>query len=277
MKEEEYPSAGGEKQKAGGLPSSEIPHPASSTLSELRNAIRWIDDRFPESYEVLLQTRDVREAKKLFLGNSASAPGPAKPSGPMKEKRATAGQPGATARIPELRVNEFMAAPRPEQLKTVRGWLTRGQERHEKAMLVSSVSILTRVLLEKNAEKLLEQAVTGGDVVALAQDVPVKEMPAALSSMRGIDRFEAADIGALIERTPRFQRLAKKRPFAIMENGHPGGAYVVLPEKPVSLMLFRIVTLNPNLYQAAKDAAFLALLQDLVSEILSQESSGKSV
>jgi len=119
--------------------------------------------------------------------------------------------------------------------------------------------------------------VQNGDIIALAQDVPVTEMPVIFSAMKGVDRFEAKDIATLIETTtPRFQRLAKKHPFAIMQDGRAGGAYVVLPEKPVSLVLFRIITLNPSLYQAAKDPAFLALLEDLVSELLSQTLSAKA-
>ena len=82
-----------------------------------------------------------------------------------------------------------MTRPRPEQLKAVRGWLAQGRERPEKAMLVSSVAILTRILLEEKAEKLLEEAVSNGDIVALAQDVPVTEMPAIFSS-----RFLRTDI-----------------------------------------------------------------------------------
>jgi hypothetical protein len=144
-------------------------------------------------------------------------------------------------------------------------------------MLVSSVSILARILSEEKAVKLLEKAVTNGDIVALAQDVPAEKIPEILSSMRGVDRFEATDIAMLIEKTPRFQRLAKKRPFAIMENGRLSEAYVVLPEESISLVLFRIITLNPSLYQAAKNPAFLALLQDLVAEILSQELPKTSV
>ena len=144
-------------------------------------------------------------------------------------------------------------------------------------MLVSSVSILAKMLPEEKTVKLLNEALKNGDIISLAQDVPITVMPELLSSLRGIDRFETADIATMIEKTPRFQRLAKKHPFAIMENGYPGGAYVVLPEKPVSLALFRIITLNPSLYQAAKDPAFLALLEDLVTEILSKELPKKSV
>ncbi|MFA5167953.1 MAG: hypothetical protein WC530_05430 [Candidatus Omnitrophota bacterium] len=253
------------------------PSSGSQTLSELRNAIAWIDDRFPESYEALLQTRDVREAKKFFLGGTIAVSRSAKISYLSREGRIVPEPKAGTAiNVSKLRVSEFMARPRPEQLKAVRSWLAQGAERREKAMLVSSISILARVLLEKEAVKLLEEAISNGDTIALAQDVPVTKTPEILSLMRGVDRFEATDIAMLVKKTPRFQRLAKKRPFAIMENGHPGGTYVVLPEKPVSLVLFRIITLNPSLYQAAKDPAFLALLQDLVAEILSQEITRKS-
>ncbi len=261
-----------------------VPHSTRSalsdgqTLSELRNAIAWIDDRFPESYEVLMQTHDVREAKKVFLGDVVAVSRPARIAHLSRGGKIVP-RPGARVEVSAsgLRVNEFMAKPRGEQLQTVRGWLTQGPELREKAMLVSSVSILAKMLSEEKTVKLLEEALNNGDIISLAQDVPATEMPELFSSLRGIDRFEAADIATMIEKTPRFQRLAKKHPFAIMENGYPGGAYVVLPEKPVSLALFRIITLNPSLYQAAKDPAFLALLEDLVTEILSKELPKKSV
>ncbi len=258
-----------------------ILHPPSSansaTLSELRNAIEWIDDRFQQSYTVLLQTRDVREAKKFFSGEAVAVSRSAKISHLAREGRIVPELKSGTAvNVSELRVSEFMKKPRAEQLETVRGWLALAPEQRQKAMLVSSVGILARMLAEEKTAKLLEEAISGGDIIALAQDVPVMETPEILSSKHGIDRFDATDIATLLEKTPRFQRLAKKRPFAIMENDHPSVAFVVLPEKPVSLVLFRIITLNPSLYQAAKDPAFLALLQNLVAEILSKEVSGKA-
>lgn len=279
MKESRGTGNGKWETQAFNVPRS--PFPASTdgrTLSELRNAIAWIDDRFSESYEVLLQTRDVRKAEESFLGSVVTVSRSARISQISREGRIVPGsKTGTTLKASELRVREFMAKPRPEQLGTVRGWLTQGPERREKAMLVSSISILTRMLLEERVAKLLGEAVKDGDIIALAQDVPAKEMPEILFSMRGIDRFEATNIERLVERTPRFQQLAKKHPFAIMENGRPSEAYVVLPEKSVSLVLFRIITLNPSLYQAAKNPAFLALLEDLVAEILSQELSKKAV
>jgi len=249
----------------------------AQTLSELRNAIAWIDDRFPESYEVLLQTRDVRKAAAVFTGSPVALSRSAKASHLSRGGRTAPGSNAAVAaNAPEFRVSEFRVKPRPEQLSAVQKWLTQGSERREKAMLVSSAGILARMLSEEKAAQLLQKAVNEGDIVALAQDIQAAEMPKLLSSLRGINRFEATDIATLIEKTPRFQRLAKKHPFAIMENGRPMGAYVVLPEKPISLILFRIITLNPNLYQAAKDPAFLVLLEDLVSEILSKGLSQKA-
>ena len=258
---------------------SPISHPPSDsqTLSELRNAIAWIDDRFPESYEALKQTRDVREAKKVFMGDAVVVSRSARIAHLSREGKIVP-RPGAGTEVSasELRVDEFMTRSRKEQAQAVRDWLAQGQEQREKAMLVSSVSILAKMLSEEKTAKLLEEAVDNGDIISLAQDVPITEVPEALSSLRGIDRFEAADITIMIKKTLRFQRLAKKHPFAIMENGYSGGAYVVLPEKPISLVLFRIITLNPSLYQAAKDPAFLALLEDLVTEILSKESTRKA-
>jgi len=244
-----------------------------ATLSELRNAIVWIDEKFSESYEALLRTRDVREAKKVFLGDAAATN--SSPSA-VRQKNSPGSATGAPAAVPAFQLSTFMAQPRLEQLKTVRGWLEQASERRGKAMLVSAVGILSKILSEGNALKLLEEAIGSGDIIALAQDIPVAETPEALSSVRGIQRFDATDTAMLIEKTPRFQRLAQKRPFAIMENGRTAGTYVVLPEKPVSLVLFRIITLSPGLYQAAKDPAFLVLLEDLVAEILSQELSGKA-
>ncbi|MFH0986082.1 MAG: hypothetical protein V1882_11235 [Candidatus Omnitrophota bacterium] len=260
------------------VPRSTFPaSPDGQTLSELRNAIARIDDRFSAGYKVLLQTRDVRKAVKAFLGEPVAVSKSDELTHLYREKRiASTPKTGTTLPASELRLNEFMATSRSAQLEVVRGWLTQGRERRGKAMLVSSVRILSRIVLEEKAEKLLKQAVNNGDVIVLAQDVPVAEMPEVLSSAREIERFEAQDVATLIEKTPRFQRLAKKRPFAIMENGYPGGAYVVLPERSISLVLFRIVTLNPSLYQAAKDPAFLSLLEDLVSEILSQELPKKA-
>ncbi len=259
-------------------PSSILPPSSeSSTLSELRNAIAWIDDRFPESYEVLLQTKDVRKAAAVFTGSPVALSRSAKASHLSRKGRIDLEtKKGTAVKASELQVSEFMVKPRPEQLSAVQAWLTQGSKGREKAMLVSSAGILARMLSEEKTARLLQEAVGEGAIVALAQDIPAVDMPKFLSSLRGINWFEATDIATLVEKTPRFQRLAKKHPFAIMENGRPMGAYVVLPEKPISLVLFRIITLNPNLYQAAKDPAFLALLEDLVSEILSKELSAKA-
>jgi len=273
-----------ETEKIGGIKSEmpsgirhSPPSPEEVTLSDLRNAIAWIDNSFQKSYAVLMQTRDVRKAEEVFWGNAVAVPRSDRIAHLSRERKVVSKpEAGVEVSASELRVNEFAAKPRREQIQTVQDWLAQGPEKREKAMLVSSVSILAKMLREKTTVRLLEEAINNGAIVSLAQDVPATEMPEALFSIREIDRFEAPDIAMMIEKTPRFQRLAKKHPFAIMKDGHPGGAYVVLPEKPLSLVLFRIITLNPSLYQAAKNPAFLTLLEDLVAEILSQEFSKKS-
>jgi len=262
------------------VPRSPFPTSASTdrqTLSELRNAISTIDENFPPALEVLEQTKDIRKASARFSGKTVAISTPEKTAHLSRTGRISPGPKGADAvNVSELRVDEFLAKPRLEQLKRVREWIARGQEAREKAMLVSSVSILARMLSDKKVSDLLKTTVGNGDIVALAQDISIAETPEMLLSVRGIERFDAADITLLTEETPRFQRLAKKIPFAIMENGRSQGAYVVLPEKFVSLILFKIITLNPSLYQAAKNPAFLVLLEDLMEDILSQELSGKA-
>jgi hypothetical protein len=246
------------------------------TLSELQNAIEWADEKFPESYSVLLQTKDVRKALAVFSGEMAPAQVLAA-SRMTKPGMAAPGPEGkTTAAIPLAELSSLASKPRGEQAQMVREWMARIPERREKAMLVSSVGVISKMLSDARVPQLIEQAVQTGDIVALAQDVPAAATPEMLLSLRGVDRFDAPDIASLTEKTPRFRRISKRHPFAIMKDGYEGGAYVVLPEKPVSLILYRIVTLDPNLYRASKDPAFLALLEDLVSEILSQELPEKA-
>jgi hypothetical protein len=179
--------------------------------------------------------------------------------------------------ISTFQESAFTAFPRAEQRKVVRGLMEQANNTEQKAMLVSSVSALQKLFaVDARSESRVEEIVKRGDMLALLQDVPAAETPEMLLSLRGIDRFESPDIASLMEKTPRFQRLKKRYPFAIMKNGYESGAYAVLPERPVSLILYRIITLNADLYRASKDSAFLALLEGLVSEMLSQELSGKA-
>ena len=260
---------------------SSIHQPASparsATLSELRNAIAWIDGRFLEALKVLFQTKDVRKAAKVFEGQEVGVTKTDKIIRLAAEKRLRKSGGPDMVDISAFRESEFMALTRPEQRETVRRLMEQADNAEQKAMLVSSVSVLRGMLSDARSETCVRKIVARGDVLALVQDVPIIKMPEILLSTRGIERFTATDITTLVGNTPHFQRLAKKLPFAIMKEGYRNENYVVLPEKSVSLVLYRIVTLNDRLYQAAKDPAFLALLQNLVAEILSQELPKKSV
>ena len=133
------------------------------------------------------------------------------------------------------------------------------------------------MLPDKRVPALVAAIVQNNDTLILLQDVPLAEVPESLLAPRGMERFDVKDMDTLINQTPRFQRLAKKHPFAIMKDGYQRDASIVLPEIPISLVLYRVVALNPDLYRAVKDPAFLALLQNLVAELLGQELTQKAV
>jgi hypothetical protein len=256
---------------------STIRHPSSEsqTLSELRNAIAWVDERFPKALQVLFQTKDVRKAARVFEGDTVEVSKADKITRLAAENRLRrSGGPGSVD-ISSFRESEFMALARPDQREAVRRLIDQANSPEQKAMLVSSASVLRSMLSDTRSETRAREILARGDVLALVQDIPATQMP-ELFSTRGVERFMAPDIATLIGKTPRFQRIAKNLPFAIMKEGYQGGAYVVLPERSISLVLYRIVTLNDRLYQAAKNPEFLFLLEDLASEILSQELPKKA-
>ena len=258
---------------------STIRHPSSEsqTLSELRNAIAWIDERFFEALKVLFQTKDVRRAANAFESQEVAVSKADKITRLASGKRLRKSSGPSLVDISAFRESEFMALTRPEQREAVRRLMEQAQSAEQKAMLVSSVSVLQEMLSDAQSEIRVRELLARGDVLALVQDVPMIKMPEILLSTRGVERFTATDIAAMIGNTPHFQRLAKRLPFAIMKEGYRDKAYVILPEKPVSLVLYRIVTLSDRLYQAAKNHEFLSLLESLASEILSQELPKTSV
>lgn len=231
------------------------------TLSELRNAIAWVDERFVTSYQILLTTKDVRKAVAAFSGHA--------PLSLSASRRAA-----APSNL--FDITKFMTQTHAEQLAIVRGWLQKLQTVHQKAMLVSEVSVLKAMLADSKVPEMIEGILQGNDVLVLAQDAPIEEVPSLLVS-HGINLLKAEGLGQLINENQDFRRLAKKWPLlTVMKNGYQNDTYVVLPELPVSLILYRVIALNPNLYQAAKNLEFLKLLQDLVTEALAQAATQKA-
>lgn len=250
---------------------------ADQALSELRNATAWVDKQFAAAYTVLLQTKDVRKAVAVFSGNTVPVSAPEKVSHLRAAKKIF---PQKSVEVPisasPLKESEFMAQDRTVQLATVRGWLDRVRSSREKVLLVSQASTLKKMLPEQTVPPLVAAIVQNNDTLVLIQDLPLTEIPESLLAPRGMERFDVKDMDTLITQTPKFQRLAKKHPFAIMKDGYQSDASIVLPEAPVSLVLYRIVALNPDLYRAAKNPEFLRLLQDLVAEIIGQELPQKA-
>ncbi|HNX67864.1 MAG TPA: hypothetical protein PLL75_03625 [Candidatus Omnitrophota bacterium] len=250
-------------------PSLELAKPApglkkaeGQTLSELRNAIAQIDNRFAASYDVLLKTKDVRKAVDAFTGNASVHSNPERP---------------ASAPSHRFDITEFTKQDRSTQLQTVRDWLLKLRAGRQKAMLVSQASVIARMLTDGKVPELIEGILQGKDSLVLQRDIPLSEVPQSLQAARGVRLFETANLDTL-QKDESFRRMARKHSFAlaIMKAGYQSDAFVVLPEKPVSLVLYRIVALNPNLYQAAKNPEFFRLLENLVTEVLAGEASQKA-
>jgi len=268
--------AGNGKRRTPSVDGPRVPRPASAgaqTLSELGNRLD-IDEDFVAALEVQKKTNDVRRAKMRFMGTTAAVSKNAKPKDIARKKLLRKDPGPGVVLISNFQASKFMALPRPAQLEIVRQWMTEADQAQQKVMLASSVSVLVKMMpASPQTLKLLAAATQKGDIIALAQDIPA---PAEILSMRGIERFKAKDVPSMIAGIPRFRRLAKEHFFAVMKNDYKNGALVVLPEHPSSLVLYRIVTLDERLYQSAKNPEFLALLQGLVIEILSQELSSKA-
>jgi len=53
-----------------------------------------------------------------------------------------------------------------------------------------------------------------------------------------------------------------------MKSGYANERFVVLPESPAALVLYRLIALDAGLYKAARNPEFVKLLESLMSEIL---------
>lgn len=242
------------------------------TLSELRNVPATVDKDFPPAFEILKQTKDVRKAEARFSGNTVTVSPDEKIShlhaaGRIREKTA-----GPSVAISDFRATEFAALPRTEQRDAVQRLIEQADDAEQKVMLISSVSALEKLFqADARSTARVEEIVKRGDMLALLQDVPAAKVPEPLLAPRGIERFEAESMASLLEQNLKLRKLAKRFPFVVMQTGYG------LPEQYVWLVLYRVLALNPNLYHAAKNPEFLALLQNLVTEILSRELPKKSV
>ena len=176
-----------------------------------------------------------------------------------------------------------MRAARESQLAEVRAWMEQVGKADARAMLVAEADAMKRLLEDKAGARALKRLLDEGDILALAQNIPSRDLPEDLLFAHGIERFEIknedpslADIEVLLQGTPRFKRFARKYPFVIMKNGYENPTFVVLPESPVSLVLYRLIALNAELCRAAKNAEFLKLLEGLTAEILSRQAAGQA-
>ncbi len=245
--------------------------PTASTLSELRNALARIDEDFPPAVAILKKTKNVWKAKKRYLRYPVSVSPSQEISHLSREGRISPEtKTGTSVNASRLRLDEFMAKPRAEQLAIFRLWL----KTQHKSMLVSSVSVLTKMLETPGTEARLKALVARGDLLFLLQDVAADKTPVALLS-RGIERIEASDLDA-IQKTSPFLSYARHRPYVFMKNGYTRSNHVVVDEDSVWLELFPVITASASHYENARNAAFLALIKSLGTEVISQEVAGRA-
>lgn len=276
--------AGMKKSEKPGLAPSALRHPPSgvqdATLSELQNAIAWIDERFIAALDVLFQTNDVRNALKVFRGETVAGSKRDKARGLAARDRLRENAGPDTLSAFHMSLNEFMNRLTPaEQRETVRSLMQRAEHPDPRPALIISVSALSRIAeMNPEAAALVERTLRSGDAIALLSDGTLSEkfLPAANSGKVEFFEVPKGGMAALIQ-TSSLQALIKSHPPVIVMDGFTDMKIPVLEEKPESLVIYRIITLSPSLYQAARNPGFRNLLGRLADEILSEELTKTSV
>jgi hypothetical protein len=172
----------------------------------------------------------------------------------------------------------FIRQSRDSQLAEIRAWMEKSGRADSRAMLAAETEAMKKLLENPVSEALFDRMIEAGDILALAQNrtIDPARLPDRLVFSKGVERFEVRnedpslpDIEVLLQGTPRFKRFAQKYPFAIMKSGYANERFVVLPESPAALVLYRLIALDAGLYRAARNPEFVKLLEGLVAEILS--------
>ena len=248
------------------------------TLSELQNSIAGIDERFLEALKVLFQTKDVRKAVRVFRGETVAVSKDDKVRDLAARKRLRKNAGPETVSVLNLRLSEFMTLlTHEEQLETVRALLERAKKPEHRPALISAVGALTNLAKNPDSEKIIARALKSGDPVALLKNGELPEELRLAASSGRVMFFEERGGGmkALVAE-PSFLAFVRHHPTVVVLNNFASEKYPVLEEKPESFILFRIITLSPELYRWARDPAFLARLERLIVEILSQELTAKA-
>lgn len=248
------------------------------TLSELQNSIAETDERFLEALKVLFQTKDVRKAVRVFRGETVAVSKDDKIRDLAARKRLRKNAGPETVSALNLKVSEFMTTlTHEEQLSAVKALLARAERPEHKPALISTVEALSRMAERPDASTRVVRALQSGDPVALLKNGSLPENLRLAASSGRVEFFEvqAGGMNAMVI-DASFLAFIRHHPPVIILNHYANGKYPVLEEKPESLALFRIITLSPELYQAAKDPKFLKRLEGLIAEILSQELAAKA-
>lgn len=239
--------------------------PKTQNLSELRNAIAWVDERFAASFQVLLQSRDARKAVAAFSGHA--------PLSATATHRAAS--PATT-----FDVTQFMAQDRAEQLAVVEKALKEpAASGRKKIVVIARASVLKDLIEHQNAGELVRELFKR-DFLAIVTDIPSSEIEEILPvGDAGIKRYEGAASIAEVLANPDFRRHTGKTPPIVIDSEYESmnKRLLVLEATTESLTLYRLLEPGSRFYEAAiKNPEFLKLLQDLVTEALAREASQKA-
>ncbi|NLZ14643.1 MAG: hypothetical protein GXY29_10675, partial [Thermotogaceae bacterium] len=207
---------------------SAAPFTAHQTLSELRNRLAQVDERFPPSLDVLLRTKNILTAVGVYKGDvSLSGLKNAASSSYAQEPDSSVAVLGKSSTF--FSAESFVRQPRDSQLAEVRFWMEKSGQTDSKAMLAAETESMKKLLEDPVSGTLFDRMIEAGDILALAQNrtIDPAQLPDRLIFSKGIERFEVRnedaslpDIEVLLQGTPRFKRFAQKYPFAIMKSGY---------------------------------------------------------
>ncbi len=274
LKKEDIPPRENKEEKI----TARAPAPSSSssvsrtvhdqTLSDLRNRLEIVDERFPPAVATLAATRNIQTALEVYQGRRAPvvsdtfSPTRGQASG-LKSLLSHAGAP--------LNAETFRRLPREAQRSVLANALEESSAiSRPKIVVVARASVLKDLIGGKNAGPYVRELVAR-DFLATAMDIPPASLPEELLSGPGLRRYEDSLGIAEVLSSQDLRRRTGKVPPLVIDSEYESHRLLVLQASVPSLRLYRLLEPGSWIYEAAlKNPGFLSLLENLVAEILSE-------
>lgn len=259
-------------------PATSVPEPSSSspapqtvhdqTLSDLRNRLEVVDERFPPAFATLTATRNIQTALEVYQGRKT--PAVSDTSSPAHGQASGLGALLNHDGAP-LDFETFRRLPKEVQRSILANALEESSAiSRPKIVVVARASVLKNLIDEKNAGPYVRELVAR-DFLATAMDIPPATLPEELLGGPGIRRYEDSPGIAEVLSSQDLRRRTGKIPPVVIDSEYESHRLLVLQASVPSLLLYRLLEPGSWLYEAAvKNPGFLSLLENLVAEILSE-------